>query len=136
MTKEEYFKDVVIPDRNWYSKRAAQYRYLHTGSRIMVIVLSAFTAFIAGQEIQHKNLLVGMVSSLVVIITAISELMKFRELWAEYRSTAELIKKEINLFETSTQPYNTANNFNLFVENFERIKENEHQKWRTYISEK
>ena len=136
MTQEEYFKNVVHPDKEWYSKRASQYRFYHISSRVLIIVFSALTAFIAGQAITEKDLIIAIVSSLVVIITAISELMKFKEQWTEYRSTAERMKKEINLFETSTLPYNSETGFNLFVQNFENIKEKEHQNWRAYITEK
>jgi Protein of unknown function (DUF4231) len=136
MNKDEYIKNVVIPDKEWYSKFAKRYRILHILSRILVIALSAFTAFLAGLTFSFKDVTIAAFSGMVVVITAISELMKFKEQWTEYRSTAELMKKEINLFETSTSPYNINDSFNLFVQNLENLKEQEHKKWRSYTTEK
>jgi hypothetical protein len=62
--------------------------------------------------------------------------MKFKEQWYEYRATAEMIKSEKMYFLTNTEPYNAADNFNLFVKSHELIVKSENKNWRTYISDK
>ena len=62
--------------------------------------------------------------------------MKFKEQWFEYRTTAEIIKSEKLYFLTNTEPYNVADNFNLFVKNYEIIVKGENKNWKNYISAK
>lgn len=76
------------------------------------------------------------ISSGIVIITSISELLKFKDQWVDYRITVENIKSEKALFATSTESYDKDNKFNLFVKNFEAIVKSENQKWSSYIASK
>ena len=54
---------------------------------------------------------------MIILISGIAKLLKFKEQWRELRITEVIIKCEKILFETSTSPYNTDKRFNLYVEN-------------------
>lgn len=136
MQQEEYITGRVDQDFNWYDKKASLYRNLHIYSRIMVIFISASITVLTVVEFQYKNVLIAILSSFIVIITGVTELMKFKEQWFEYRTTAEIIKSEKLFFLTNTEPYNAADNFNLFVKNYELIVKGENKNWKNYISAK
>jgi len=136
MKQEEYLTNRVEKDFSWYDNKANLYRYLHIGSRVSVIVISALITILTSVEFTYKNLVIAILSTLIVVITGITELMKFKEQWYEYRATAEMIKCEKMYFLTNTEPYNAADNFNLFVKNHELIVKSEKKNWRTYISDK
>lgn len=137
MTQEEYLSQRVEPDLAWYDKRAGQYRKLHFGARISIIVFSALITILTSVEFKYKNTAIAVLGALVVIITSISELMKFKDQWFEYRNTAETIKSEKVYFLTGTEPYkNEADSFNTFVKNYETIIRTEHQNWRSLLDAK
>jgi hypothetical protein len=102
MQQEEYITSRVDKDFAWYDRKASQYRYLHIYSRVAIIVISAVITVLTGVEIQNKNLVIAILSTLVVVITGVTELMKFKEQWSEYRTTAEIIKSEKLYFLTNT----------------------------------
>ena len=136
MEQEEYINTRVDIDLIWYNNQAKLYRGLHILSRILIIFLSSSITVLTGIEFKNKNIFIAILSTLIVIITGITELIKFKEQWYEYRTTAETIKSEKIYFLTSTEPYNSIDNFNLFVKNYELILKNENKNWRNYISNK
>lgn len=136
MTQQEFIQKVDA-DQHWYSAKAKRCRGYHIWFRIFIIVVSATLTILASVEFGGKNLTIAIMSSSIVVITSISELMKFREKWMEYRSTSELIKTEKVLFETNTDPYNKPDGaFNLYVQNHEGIKKSENQKWKGFMVSK
>lgn len=136
MTQQEFIQKVDT-DQHWYSAKAKGCRRYHILFRIFVIVISATLTILASVEFNGKNLTIAIMSSAIVVVTSISELMKFREKWTEYRTTSELIKAEKVLFETNTDPYSKADgSFNLYVQNHELIKKSENQKWRGFMANK
>ena len=76
MNQEEYITGRVDQDFNWYDKKASLYRNMHIYSRIMVIFISASITVLTVVEFQYKNVLIAILSSFIVIITGITELMK------------------------------------------------------------
>lgn len=136
MSQQEYITQNADVDIKWYSDKAGRYRALHLLSKVFIIVTSAAITVLSNIEFKSKGVLIAVLSALIVIITSIAELMKFKEQWLEYRSTAETLKVEKTFFETGTGPYDKEDNFKLFVKNFEAIKQQENQRWRGYISEK
>ncbi|KYG83727.1 hypothetical protein AWN68_02670 [Roseivirga echinicomitans] len=99
-------------------------------------MISASISVIANVEFGIKNVLLSILSSSVIILVGISELMKFREQWMEYRTTAETIKSEKMLFLTNTGPYSQEGKFNYYVENHEAIVKSEHINWKNFFIKK
>lgn len=136
MNQDEYFSSRVDPDIKWYEKKAKLYRVMHILSRVLVVMISAIITVLSSISLNNKDFFIAVLSSLVIVITSISELMKFKDQWFDYRITVENIKSEKALFTTSTEPYDKDKNFNLFVKNYEMIVKSENQKWSSYISSK
>ena len=100
-------------------------------------MISSTVTILTSIEFDHKNFIIAILSSIVVIVTSISELMKFKEQWYDYRTTAENIKSEKSIFLTATDPYeDPKTGFHIFVKNYERILSIERIQWKSYISDK
>ncbi len=85
MKQEEYLANRVEKDLSWYSNKANLYKSLHISSRVSVIIISALITVLTSVEFTYKNLFIAILSTLIVVITGITELMKFKEQWYEYR---------------------------------------------------
>jgi hypothetical protein len=138
MTHEEYFAQRLLPQIKWYSNKAAMNKRWHQYLRISVIVLSALIPLFAGIDFTapHKSILLGSLGALVVMTEGISEFLKFREKWSQYRATAELLKQEKMLFLTSSGNYaETSNAFRLLVARVEALINAENTEWMKYVKE-
>lgn len=138
MTQEEYLSQRLLPQIKWYSSKAALNKSWHIYTRIAVIILSALIPLLAGMEFvaAFKNILLGTLGALVVIVEGISEFLKFREKWSQYRSTAELLKQEKMLFLTSSSSYSESETpFRLLVARVEALINKENAEWVRYVKE-
>lgn len=82
-----------------------------------------------------KNIILGILGSLIAILSGLSGLLKFQEKWTEYRTTAETLKHEKILFLTKTGPYNEEDDpFKLLVTRTENLVSKENSAWSQYIN--
>ncbi len=137
MTQEEFLKERVDDQIKWYSQRATTNKNCHTWSKSLIIGFSAIIPLIAGIEFNTvaKNFLLGILGTLVAILSGLSGLLKFQEKWTEYRTTSETLKHEKILFQTQTGPYdNESDPFKILVPRIENLISKEHSAWSQYIS--
>ena len=82
-----------------------------------------------------KNIILGVLGSLIAILSGLSGLLKFQEKWTEYRTTSETLKHEKILFQTKTGPYSEeVEPFKLLVTRTENLVSKEHSAWSQYIN--
>jgi uncharacterized membrane protein len=135
MNIENYLESRVDKDFEWYIKYANFYKYLHVSSKILILTASVTITVLTSQNFDEKNLIIAILSALIILISGMSELLKFKEQWKEFRITADTIRSERLLFETKTDPYNANNSFNIYVKNHEMIVREEQKNWRNYITD-
>ncbi len=92
MSEEEYLKKRLDDQIEWYSVKASTNKQLHNWSKILIIIFSASIPLIAGFEIcdTYKNFFLGLLGTLIAIISGISGLLKFQEKWGNIELLARL----------------------------------------------
>ncbi len=142
MKEEQYIKERVDDQLNWYSKKSVTNKKYHLWTRGLVIVFSAIIPFAAGFLETHKNdsttylnYVIGVLGMLVAILTGVSALMKFQEKWVKYRSTSEALKHEKYLYMTSSGGYKNADDpFHLLVTTVENLISKENATWGEFMN--
>jgi hypothetical protein len=137
MTEQEYIKARIDDQIKWYSEKASTNKLYNHWTKGLIILFSATIPLIAGLEFCStiKNITVGILGSLIAILSGLSGLLKFQEKWSEYRTTSETLKHEKILFQTKTGPYSEDSNpFKLLVTRTENLVSKEHSAWSQYIN--
>ncbi|CAA0145596.1 conserved hypothetical protein [Tenacibaculum maritimum] len=103
MTEEEYIKERVDDQIDWYEEKSAVNKKYHLWTKGLVIVFAALIPFAAGfisEQTIWLNYVIAILGVLTAIFTGLSALLKFQEKWNEYRTTSETLKHEKYLFRT------------------------------------
>lgn len=135
-TQEEYLKDRVDDQIDWYNRKSQSNQKWYKWLRLVEIIAATSIPFIAGymeEGIIWTKVSVGILGLIVAIITAIIGLYNFQEHWVEYRTTCESLKHEKYLFHTKTEPYNIEDPFPLFVKRIESLISTENTKWSQHV---
>lgn len=137
MTEGEYIQTRIDDQIAWYSQKATTNKLYNHFTKGLIIVFSAVIPLIAGLELCStiKNITLGILGSLIAILSGLSGLLKFQEKWTEYRTTSETLKHEKILFQTKTGPYSEDQEpFKLLVTRTENLVSKEHSAWSQYIN--
>ena len=139
MAPEEYLKDRIDDQINWYNTKSGINKKYHYLTKILIIIFSAIIPFATGIQTEYPvliNYLVGLLGVLIVILTGIATQYKFQEKWNTYRKTSEILTHEKFLFQTKSGAYAKHKDpFRLFVFRSENIMSEELSTWSTYINE-
>lgn len=139
ITEKEHIETRIDDQIIWYSKKAITNKSLNHWTKGLIVVFSSSIPLAAGLEFYTtmKNVVLGVLGTLIAILSGLSGLLKFQEKWAEYRTTSETIKHEKILFQTNTGPYSEeAEPFKLLVPRIENLVSKEHSAWSQYINKK
>ena len=136
LNPEDYIRDRINDQLRFYDKKATFYksRYLSMraatvigGALVPVLVNLSFAPMTVNlryfvMTINIIKLSTTVISLMVVLFVSLESVYHFKEQWRNYRSTAELIKKEYFLYATgqgryAAKPEDEA--YRLFVEQIE-----------------
>ena len=132
---EEYIKGRWEDQKKWYGKKSRLAKKWHLRFQIAIIIGAVLVTLLTNSTV--SRIVVSSIASIVVVLVAIPQLMKFEENWIRYRTTAESLKREKVFFDTLTGPYsNSANPQQDFVERVESLISVEHQTWYQEIKKK
>lgn len=137
MNEEQFIKSRIDDQIIWYSKKATSYKLFNYWLKGLIIVFSASIPLVAGLEFFYllKNIILGVLGSLISILSGLSGLLKFQEKWTEYRTTSETLKHEKILFQTKSGPYSeVVEPFKILVWRVENLVSKEHSAWSQYIN--
>ena len=124
---DEYIKDVYEPQVMWYDKKSIMNKKLTHLFQIPIITMAAITPIFAALE--YKALTI-IFSACVAAGFGILKFCKFEDLWHNYRTTCETLRKEMVHYKTQTDVYATVDEHGkLFVERVESIISKENIKW-------
>ena len=111
MDAEEYLKDRLEEQIDWYEKKSLWNKNMLLLLRIIEIVCAAMIPLLSGY-LDYPTLsiakVIGVLGVIIAICAGTIALFQFQEHWMEYRSTAECLKNEKFLFLTQVEPYNTG----------------------------
>jgi hypothetical protein len=137
MNEEEYLKNRVDDQVDWYDKKSATNKNLHNRFQVSEIGFSLLIPLFAGfntPESYYFNYIIALLGFLVAGIAGIMNHFKFKDKWTDYRTVAESIKQEKYLFITKTGKYNSDISFEIFVENIENLISKENTNWVQHIN--
>lgn len=133
MTESEYLKDRVDGQIKWYSSKSSSMKNKFFRCQTIEVIISSMISGFA-QLTFNNNFMANIITFLgiiLVILSSVRNLHKWHDTWIEYRSTAEMLKRERFLFVTRSSIYkNEKDAFNIFVERIEDILSNEKINWR------
>jgi hypothetical protein len=137
---EDYLKTRVNDQINWYERKASANKNAYKRSQVLSILCGAaipiLTVFEGQAAIAVSRPLIALLGGTVAVLSAIVSLYKFQEYWVKYRTAAQLLQREKNLFLTQTEPYNSERAFPLFVQNCEAIMAAENSEWNQMFRSK
>lgn len=137
MTDSEYIQTRLDHQIDWYSNKASKNKLYNNWSKGLIIFFSATIPLISGIDFAEipKNITLGLLGTMIAILSGLSGFLKFQEKWSEYRTTSETLKHEKMLYQTQTGPYdNETNPFKLLVTRVENLISKENSAWSQYIN--
>ncbi|MBX2847967.1 MAG: DUF4231 domain-containing protein [Acidiferrobacterales bacterium] len=135
MSPEQYLKERVDDQLAWYSKKSATNKNWHFRLQLVTLIAAALVPVISlSSSAMGVRIVVAIVGSIAAVAAGVVALYQFRDLWIDYRSTAEQLKYERYLFLTGSEPYGTEECFSLFVNRVENIILEENRGWYEKIN--
>lgn len=140
MNIQEYIKQRVDDQIDWYDKKSKNAQKWYKLLQIVEIVLASLIPLLSGyvSSCKYIALIVGIFGAVIAVIESITKLNKYHENWIQYRSTCEMLKYQKHLFLTGSSPYNQYDETieNIFVRNIENIISSENNQWKNINTER
>lgn len=139
MTSDEYLKDRLEDQINWYSEKSQWNQRWFKRLRLIELIFASLIPFLVTYITAETSLLkivVGSMGACIAVISGLVSLNKFQENWIEYRTTAETLKHEKFLYITQSHPYNSDDSFNLLVDRIESLISKENSTWARTVNDK
>lgn len=135
MDAENFIKQRVETQINWYDKKSLKAQVWFKCLRIIEILAASSIPLIVGfsGNSERWDLIVAVLGALIVVIASLVSLNQFQENWIEYRTTCESLKHEKFLFLTNAEPYEGESPFPLFVQRVECLISKENSTWAQNI---
>lgn len=131
---EKYMLERYEEQVSWYDKKSASFKKTFRRLQACQIVLGALVpvgiALDFGVDWSWVKWVTLAISVASAIVTGFIRFFKFEELWKEYRSTCELLRKEKHYFDFKIGDYNDSKfPDKVFVERVESLISSENNKW-------
>ncbi|MFH2033048.1 MAG: DUF4231 domain-containing protein [Bacteroidota bacterium] len=131
---EEYLSERYAKEVVWYDTKSQHNQWWAKRYQISIIALSAITPVFAALEWKWITI---VSSALAAMLVGVLKYCKYEELWHNYRTTCETLRKEKILFDNKVSPYDTADNpKGLFVERVESMISKENTAWVQVVTKK
>lgn len=126
----DYIKKRLEPQISWYDYKSKVNMYRFHILQILTIFFGAVIPIINIVDIPNNDFIVRLTSailaSIIVGITGMLQLFKAQESWILFRSTAEVLKREYNLYMLRAGDYSDLNltdetRNKMFIERVEAI---------------
>lgn len=144
MTQEEYIKDRVEDQIQWYGSKSSKCQKKYKIWQVIKIIALLFITIVSlwgDRETdfpsfsKYVSYIVGALGAFVIFIESFIKIYDYKKLWVQYRMASENLIREKLMFETKSVPYNTVDPFILFVQRCESIMQNEMSGWQEIQAE-
>ena len=131
----EYIKNRLQPEINWYEKKSARNKNLYYGFRAATIFLSGFLALM-GYFNNLPGWAIGLTATVIIMVEAFDAFLKPQENWINFRTTAETLKHEKEMFNAKAGAYATSPTEQMLAERCEMLISREHSIWQAQAKQK
>lgn len=131
---EEFYDDFFKEQFEWYDTKAISNKKHHRLMKISEIVLAAalpvaVTLFPVTTNLFWKYMII-VLSLLLIILESLESHLNYQEKWMNYRTTAEGLRREKQMFETRTDEYEGVDDpEKQFVERVMALTSQENRYW-------
>lgn len=131
---DEFHEEFYKPQLEWYDTKAISNKKYCRGMKISQIVLAAVlpvavTLFPVTASMFWQNTII-IASVLLIILEALESYLNYQKKWMNYRTTAEGLRREEQMFKTGTKEYEGVDNpEKLFVERVMALTSQENRYW-------
>ena len=131
---DEFYEEFYEPQFEWYDTKATSNKKYHRGMKISQIALAALlpvavTLFPVTSSMFWQNTII-IASVLLIILEALESYLNYQKKWMNYRTTAEGLRREEQMFKTGTKEYESVENpEKLFVERVMALTSQENRYW-------
>jgi len=131
---DEFYEEFYEPQFEWYDTKAISNKKYHRGMKISQIALAALlpvavTLFPVTSSTFWQNTII-IASVLLIILEALESYLNYQKKWMNYRTTAEGLRREEQMFKTGTKEYEGVENpEKLFVERVMALTSQENRYW-------
>lgn len=131
MNHDEYLQQRLDDQIAWYDAKSQHNQKSYKRLKAFEIIAASAIPLLAGalKSSSQGYLWVGVLGASIAVCSGLSALFKFHELWIEYRSVAESLRRHRFLFLTKARPYHEADAFSILVESVEALLANENASW-------
>ena len=132
---EQYYNERYVSQLNWYEKKSVSNKKLYRYLYLSLIIFSALTPLLIAfdfifQEFDTFQWISIFTSVTIAVIASSLRIFKFQENWINYRTTAELLKKEQHFYRANTSGYDKVQDKRaLFVKRVESLISQAHTEW-------
>lgn len=140
MKPEDYIKSRVEDQLGFYERAANRNKNIHLRMQTTIIVFGLLVPVVANLQMDYpsgadiKTITITVLSLALACLTGLANFRKYGDLWLAFRTTEELLKKELFLFRTQSGPYkDNATAFSRFVQAIEATISVEHERFRSLI---
>ncbi|MFK7855056.1 MAG: DUF4231 domain-containing protein [Granulosicoccus sp.] len=134
LSPEKYLAERVDDQLDWYNQKSTTNKNLYMRLQCFSLVAGSLIPLIAlSFDTVEARIAVAIIGALTAIVSGLLSLFQYRDLWVDYRSTAELLKREKYLFLAKAAPYDASSAFPVFVNNVESILLSENSQWRERV---
>lgn len=133
MDKEQYIKDRIMGQLNYFEKKSPLMKKLYFGLAIFSTIGSIVTTFI----VAYSKIAGGIIALLVAISIAVNELCRFKDKWILYRCSAEHLNSLLAKYRGASAcgNFNIDEKFKELYENVETYLELINSKWEGILKE-
>lgn len=129
---EKYLKERYEDQINWYRDNATKNKFFYTCFQWGVIVLSASLPVLISTVPESLQWITIILSVVLAIGTAGLKTFKFQEIWINYRTISETLKKEKYFYDANIDEYSDeSGKESLFVDRVESLISRENSLWVT-----
>jgi hypothetical protein len=118
--------------RKWYSSESKRNKQYYHRIKIAQIILASAIPLVALINAPWSHWVTALAGSAIAVLEAIHQLKQYSQLWIEYRSAAEKLKRDKTLFLAEAGPYkglDVKNRLILLAERIEDYLSAEHENW-------
>lgn len=138
---EKYIEERYKKEIDWYDKKSKHNQRVYKRLQVISIVLTSLSPVLVLLTYLLSDLWVAIItviiSIIITIVTSFNRTFKYYDIWINYRTICETLKKEIYLYEAKIDEYEKAEDAkSLFVRRVESLISRENTLWiSSYKSE-